>query len=497
MNNTKKQCYLSILLLGISGLAYGTQNEKQKPYNVLFITVDDLRPELNCYGANHIKSPNIDRLAASGIRFTNAYVQQAICMASRASVMSGIRPEKRGIYSGEALEDMMPDVITLNKFFKQNGYSISSCGKIYHYGEDTKSQFGTDYMEYKEKSTYQGYANEATIKMLKQSSDVNKLGPAYECVDVADEVYKDGANTLLAIEKLKELKKAGKPFFMAYGLSKPHLPFVAPQKYWDMYPTESIKLSDLRERPKGSNKYTVRLGGELTSYAGIPKQFADIDDTTALVLRHGYYACVSYIDAQIGKVLNELDELGLRENTIIVLWGDHGYKLGDYNSWCKWSNMHIDTNIPFLFSVPNGKKGEVCNQMVEALDIYPTLAELCGLAKPTHLEGKSLIPVLKNPALKSKATKYAYTIWPDERWNYDKTVIGYSVKDQRFNYVEWVKLSTGKVLERELYDHANDPKETKNVIDNPEYVSVIAELAKRCKVRKDDTNHEHAFKNLK
>lgn len=190
------------------------KQEKQGPYNVLFIAIDDLRTELNCYGAEHIKSPNIDRLAASGVRFTNAHVQQAICMASRASIMSGIRPEKHGIYTGESVEDMMPNVLTLNKFFKQNGYTISACGKIYHHSEDIKSQFGAEYMEPVQTWTGRGYVSEKAIKI--RELDEDNAGPAYEYADVKDEAYKDGANTLLAINKLKELKEGGKPFFMAY-----------------------------------------------------------------------------------------------------------------------------------------------------------------------------------------------------------------------------------------------------------------------------------------
>lgn len=223
----------------------------------------------------------------------------------------------------------------------------------------------------------------------------------------------------------------------------------------------------------------------------------DIDDETARTLRRAYYACVSYADAQVGKLLDELDVLRLRENTIVVLWGDHGYKLGDYGSWCKWSNMNLDTNIPLIFSVPDGIEGGVCNQTVEALDIYPTLVDLCKLKQPDHLEGKSLKPLLGNPALKTDATKYAYTIWPEQRWSYERTVMGYSVKSERFNYVEWVKLSTGEVVGRELYDHSNDPKETKNVIGNSGYSSVVKKLAKQCQIRKSATHHDHAFRKIR
>jgi iduronate 2-sulfatase len=489
--------FLALALLGLSELApCHAEQEKQAPYNVLFIAIDDLRTELGCYGAEHIKSPNIDRLAANGVRFSGAHVQQAICMASRASIMSGIRPEKRGIYTGESVQDLLPGVMTLNKFFQQNGYAVSSCGKIYHYPNDTKEQFGDDYIKPTDKSVGAGYVTAEAIEKIKQGTD-GRHGPAYECGDVDDAAYMDGSNTVIAVNRLKELKANGKPFFLAVGLTKPHLPFCAPKKYWDMYPEESIELAELRERPENSSKHTIRPGGELGSYVGMPQNFSEIDNDTELVLRRAYYACVSYADAQVGKLLDQLDTLGLRENTVVVLWGDHGYKLGDYGSWCKWSNMNIDTQIPLLFSVPNGTKGEVCNRVVEALDIYPTLAELCGLKKPKHVEGESLRPLLDNPSLDSDAEKHVNSIWPDNRWNYKKTVMGYAVKSERFNYVEWVMLSTGKVLERELYDHSNDPKETKNVIGSPEYSAVVNSLAELCKARKKDTDHDHAFKKLK
>jgi len=470
-------------------------DEQAKPYNVLFIAVDDLRTELNCYGADHIKSPHMDRLAAEGIRFSAAHVQQSICMASRASIMSGIRPERYGIFTGESVTDMMPDVLTLNHFFSQHGYTISSCGKIYHYGEDTERQFGNEFMEPEATWIGRGFVTDEAIQIREKNPD--QYGPAYECGDVEDEAYQDGANTALAVKKLAELNESGKPFFMAVGLTKPHLPFVAPKKYWDLYPEKSIQLSELPKRPENSLKYTVRSAGELTNYAGMPEKFSDIDDETARTLRRGYYACVSYADAQVGKLLDQLDRLGLRDSTIVILWGDHGYKLGDYASWCKWSNMSMDTNIPLIVSVPNGKQGVVCHQMVEGVDIYPTLADLCGLKQPGHLEGKSLKPLLNNPGLKSDATKYAYTIWPDQRWRYDRTVLGYSVKSERFNYVEWVKLSTREVVGRELYDHASDPQETKNVIGNPEYSNVVKQLARQCQIRKEATDHDHAFKKLR
>lgn len=470
-----------------------TENKDQQKYNVLFIAIDDLRTELNCYGASHIKSPNIDRLASEGVRFANAHVQQAICMASRASIMSGIRPEKKGIYTGAAVQDLMPDVLTMNNFFKQNGYNIASCGKIYHHGKDTRKQFGEDEMVPKGTWSGRGYVTPEAIEKIALNTEFHR-GPAYEFAPVNDTIYKDGLNTLNAVRKMEELSKDDKPFFLSVGLSKPHLPFVAPEKYWDMYPASSIGKPEVTERPENSYEKSIRRRGELNSYYNMPQQYDEIDEATALNLRRAYYACVSYADAQVGNLMNQLDKLGIRDNTIIVLWGDHGYKLGDYNSWCKWSNMNIDTNVPLLFHTPNGKKGIVSKSPVEALDIYPTLAELCGLAIPAHVEGQSIVPLLDEPA--QGMDRIVYTMWPESRQDYDRTIMGYSAKSSRFNYTEWIKLNTGEVLATELFDHQVDPMETKNVADDIAYRADVKFLSQKVAERIKATDHDHAFKKI-
>ena len=468
------------------------EKKEQKKYNVLFIAIDDLRTELNCYGAEHIISPNIDKLAADGVMFKEAHVQQAICMASRASIMSGMRPEKRGIYTGRSLRDLMPDVLTMNKFFKQNGYNIASCGKIYHHGSDTKNQFGDDEMTPKETWSGRGYVTTEAIEKIALNTRTHR-GPAYEFAKVNDTIYKDGINTLNAVRKMKELSKDDEPFFLAVGLSKPHLPFVAPKKYWDMYPASSIELTDLTERPENSYEQAIQTTGELNTYYGMPRKYEKIDDATALNLRRAYYACVSYADAQVGNLMKQVDELGIRDNTIVVLWGDHGYKLGDYNNWGKWTNMNIDTNVPFIFNIPNGEKGLVSKSPVEAIDIYPTLAELCGLEIPSHVDGQSIVPLLNEPAL--RMNRIVYTQWPIARQNYDRTIMGYSAKSVRFNYVEWIKMSTGETVARELYDHKVDPMETKNVVGENSYEEYTKFLTHKVSARIQETDHDHQFKN--
>jgi iduronate 2-sulfatase len=413
--------------------------------------------------------------------------------------MTGYRPERHGIYTGEPVHDLVPDVLTMNQMFAQNGYNVSGFGKIYHYGSDQKGQFGAEYLDPTDQWVGRGYITGEAIEQMKYNEshpvkgrNQGDRGPAYEMADVPDSAYIDGYNTEYALRKLKSYKKDGKPFFMAMGFHKPHLPFCAPKKYWDLYPPESIQQPEIVDPPENANKYTLRSWGELRNYYGMPQTTAPVGPDTTLILRRGYYACVSYVDALIGKILDELEALDLADNTIIVLWGDHGYKLGDYGYWCKWSNMDIDTRVPLIFSVPGGKQEASTDALAELLDIYPTLADLCGLEKPAHLEGKSLVPVLNDPQI--PWNDEVYSVWPHDRKEYDKTIMGYAVKSAQYNYIEWVKMNTGEVLARDLYDHGIDPQETVNVIDQPEYQEIILEMEKKCAVRKQATDHEHLYR---
>ena len=492
-----KTFFLCLKFLTMVVICQGQINQpdakKNVLYNILFISIDDLRTELNCYGASHIKSPNIDRLAAQGVRFENAHVQQAICMASRASIMTGIRPEKHGIYTGLAVDDVLPETLTINKYFEQNGYNIASCGKIYHHKIDTKKQFGENEIKSKGTWTGRGYVTPEAIEKITLNTKYNR-GPAYEFAPVNDTIYKDGLNTQNALKKMEELSKDNVPFFLSVGLSKPHLPFVAPKKYWDMYPSSTIKITEIRKRPKNGYDKAIRTGGELKNYYGMPELFNEIDDNLALTLRRAYYACISYADAQVGKLLDKLEALGIRDKTIVILWSDHGYKLGDYNSWCKWTNMHLDTNIPLIFSIPEGKRNSVSKTPVAALDIYPTLVELNGLQKPNHLDGKSIVTLLKNPEIQKE--RVVFSIWPINRNDYKKTIIGYAAKTARFNYVEWIKIGSGEMVGRELFDHRKDPNETLNLVDNIEYAETINFLAKKVSERIQNTHHDHKFKKI-
>jgi iduronate 2-sulfatase len=472
----RRSSAIVLLLIGFTNLCLA-----DKP-NILFIAVDDLRPELNSYGAAHIHSPNIDRLADQGIQFNNAYVQQSICMASRASLLTGFRPEYHDIYSGKSVVDLVPDALTINKYFEGNGYQIAAYGKIYHYESDHIAQFGDRWSDGSAELIKNGkYATQNSLEKLELNRHDpvrphDDRGPAFESADVEDDAYSDGYNTERALETLRQFGSTKEPFFLAIGLRKPHLPFNAPRKYWDLYPPDSIEPAEIREPPKHSTQYTLRDPGELRNYYGMPKKRGEsVDPETELVLRRAYFACVSYVDALVGKLLDELDTLGLAENTVVILWGDHGYKLGDYDNWNKWTNLTIDTRVPLIIRAPGVAGGLQSDALVELIDIYPTLSELGGLQVPQHVQGTSLVPLLREPDLEWK--KMIFTLWPHYRDKFEETVTGYSVKTEKYNYVEWTRLATNEVLAVELYDNMADPQETINVVDLPGYEKTVLEMS--------------------
>jgi arylsulfatase A-like enzyme len=444
--------------------------------NVLFIAVDDLRPQLGCYGQKQIHSPNIDRLAAEGLLFERTYCQQAVCAPSRASILSGTRPDTTRIYDlNTPLRKAMPDVLTLPEHFKNNGYETVSIGKIYHHPKDDSQGWSTE--PHREGTFPQGpwkgrgYVTDEAIAAMEQSKKAtpgtNGLGPAFEAGDVPDNAYPDGANTDHAIKELSRLKD--KPFFLATGFYKPHLPFTAPKKYWDPYKRQDMKLADNPFIPKNAPTYATTDWGELRNYYGIPKKGPCSDDL-ARQLIHGYYACVSYTDAMIGRLLDEIERLKLRDNTVIILWGDHGWKLGEHAGWCKHTNFELDTHVPMILSVPGMKTaGGRTWALTEYVDIYPTLCEVCGLAIPGHLEGVSMMPLVDDPGREWKTA--AFSQYPRGQ------VMGYTMRTKRFRYTEWQNRKTKEVMARELYDHDKDPQENINAAEQPQYQQDVQRLA--------------------
>jgi arylsulfatase A-like enzyme len=447
--------------------------------NVLFIAVDDLRPELDCYGAEHMLTPGIDRLAARGTIFTRAYCQQAVCNPSRASLMTGLRPETVHVYDLQThFRKNVPDVVTLPQQFKRHGYRTLSFGKIYHGGKRFNDPPSWSEPFWQPRFTGpNAYRNVPPVNALR----------------VEDNELPDGQTADMAIAAMR--KNRDRPFFIAAGFVRPHLPFCAPRKYFDLYPPDRIRLPDNMYPPKGAPDVALTNWGELRNYRGIPAQ-GPITDEQALKLIRGYYAATSYMDAQVGRLLDELEDLGLADKTVISLYGDHGWQLGEHDLWCKHTNFELATQAPLIFSAPGQRAaGKATKCFAEFVDIYPTLCELCGVPAPDGLEGTSLVPAMRDPERSVKTA--AFSLYPRfaQRRKDQVRWMGYSMRTDRHRYTEWVEVGKGDprgwVEQRrvgwigrgdrasavELYDHVTDPDENVNVAGRPENRSVVARSA--------------------
>jgi iduronate 2-sulfatase len=466
------------LLALLAGLAATFAAEPQKP-NVLLICVDDLKPLLGCYGNGLVKSPNIDRLAASGMVFEAAYCNQAVCAPSRNALMTGLRSTTLGIYDLVTnFRVAAPDAVTVAQYFQKHGWRTESLGKIMHSGhgnrEDAASwsvphwrPMGGAYATM-ENQTARGPEGEKAA-----GAPATVRNPPVENADVPDNAYGDGR---IADEAVKRLRTAHAqrdiPLFLAVGFLKPHLPFCAPKKYWDLYRRDAFALSSVTTAPAGAPTYAPTNGGELRNYSDVPKT-GPLSEDLQRELIHGYHAAISYMDAQVGRVLDELDRLGLAEKTIVVFWGDHGFHLGDHGQWCKHTNYEQATRIPLIVRAPGKTKpGSRTRAVVETVDLYPTLSELAGLpaAKSSHpLDGRSFVATLRDPSAPTKeAVFHAY---PRNRPG-DGQIIGRAVRTEGHRLVEWKKPGApSTTADLELYDYATDPLETKNLAaDQPEVV---------------------------
>ncbi len=453
-------CLCFLLSLGLTAIA-----EERKP-NVLFIAVDDLRPQLGCYGFKSMHTPNIDRLAAQGTVFERAYCMVPTCGASRASLMSGIRPSRNRFVNYLAwAEKDTPGITTLNTQFKNSGYYTVSNGKIFHHPEDNAIGWSEPAWRPKGVQRFQDPKNQAiSAKRAKQLGRRGR-GPAFESADVADDVYADGKVLEKSLNDLRRLAKMDKPFFLATGFFKPHLPFVAPKKYWDLYDRKQIRLPATYHRPKDAPAEAIHNWGELRNYANIPRT-GPLSDEMALTLIHGYYACVSYTDAHVGKLLAELERLGLNDNTIVVLWGDHGWNLGEHTLWCKHCSFETSMHAPLIVKVPGIKGGKKTRGLTEFIDIYPSLCELAGITPPKHLDGRSFVPLLKTP---------------DHPW---KTAAvgryrnGDTIRTDQFRFTEFTGAKNG-FISRMLYDHEADPAEDVNISEQTGSKQVVESLTKQ------------------
>lgn len=472
--------YLGVIIGAVALTSIMVKPVDEKP-NVLFIAVDDLRPELNCYGKEHIISPNIDKLAAEGTLFQNHFVSVPTCGASRHSLLTGRRPQSSVHISNEAsaklisgkAEADIPE--TFIHELKRQGYYTVGIGKISHYPDghiygyeqspENKplelphswnkmllnwGKWGSGH------NAFFGFANGTNRNTLK-----GQVKP-YEAAEVGDEGYVDGLTAQLAIEQLGQLKQQEKPFFLAVGFFKPHLPFNAPKKYWDMYDENSIKLAPYNSVPQNASRASLQTMGEINSYQ-LYDEKATLDqplsDAYVRRLRHGYYACVSYIDAQVGKVLAALEAQGLAENTIIVLWGDHGWHLGDNRVWGKHTCFDVALRSPLIIKHPKIGRRLSSKAIVSSIDIYPTLMDFCNIRTPYPLDGKSLKPILEKSSTKDERAAYSY---------YNK---GVSVRTERYRMTQYFRKELPLV---ELYDLKKDPNETKNIAD--EQVKIVKTL---------------------
>ncbi|WP_020533253.1 sulfatase [Flexithrix dorotheae] len=448
------------------------QNEK---LNVLFIAVDDLRPELNCYGAHQIKSPNFDRLSAISTQFNQAYCQQAVCAPSRNSILTGLRPDVMGIYDLYTFfRRKVPEVTTLPQHFKAHGYITERIGKIYHTGHGNKDD-SLSWSNPPEKLWRpEEISHGDTIGLERDFPAIDGKKLPYYKSPMPEGNMTDATIADHAVQRLKNLKDSS--FFLAVGFIKPHLPFVAPQQYWDLYDPAEIIIPE-RKSPEGMPEMALHQFGELRKYHNIPVE-GYLSDETSKNLIHGYYAATSFIDAQLGKLLDALESEGLSKNTIIVLWGDHGWKLGDYGGWCKHTNFELDTRVPLFIYDPGNPEGQKTNSLAELVDIYPTLCAMAGLPAPAHLEGQNLVPILENP--EAKVNQVAISQYPrGENLDYDrkKTIMGYSMRYENFRFTRWQNYEKpNEVIALELYDHSKSPLAEKNLADLPEYQEKVKEL---------------------
>jgi iduronate 2-sulfatase len=487
----RRGLFLIRILLPALALLLGPALSAAAPKpNVLLICVDDLKPQLGCYGDTLAHSPNIDRLAARGMVFTRAYCNQAVCGPSRNSLLTGLRPASTGIYDlGTNIRQVTPDVVTLPQFFKQQGYLAEGLGKVFHIGHGNLGDpvswsvpfWKEQVIAYAlpESGASGGPTREEAFFANDFRKPINDLpkGAAWEAADVPDEAYPDGRIAAEAIKRLQAAKtKPEQPFFLAVGFVKPHLPFCAPKKYWDLYDRSAFKLAARQTAPDDAPPYAPQFNIELPNYRDIPGK-RPLEDDLQRTLIHGYYAAMSYMDAQLGKVLDELDRLGLANNTVVVLWGDNGWHLGDHGMWCKHTNYEQAARIPVIIAAPGiAKPGTRSDALIETVDIFPTLRELAGLKTVSvnqPLDGTSLVPLLKRRwfAKEKEAVFHAYP-----RGNREKgPMIGRALRTERYRLVEWkVPGAPSDTADLELYDYRTDPEETRNLA--AEQPKVVAKL---------------------
>ena len=447
--------------LAIAALALNSPAESKPKLNVLFVVADDQNTDLGCYGHRLVKSPNLDRLAGRGVRFDRAYCQYPLCNPSRSSVMTGRRPDTTRVWNnGPYFRDTLPDVVTLPQLFKKNGYSVARVGKVYHAG--VPMEIGMDGKD--DPPSWDYTVNPRGRDKEQEKSLVNftpkrSLGSCL-CYLMAEGTSEEQTDGKVAAEAIKLLEQnRSRPFFLAVGFYRPHSPHIAPKKFYDLYPLEEIEAPSARpEELKNIPREALFIK---------PPHWGATAQQQREVIR-GYYACVSFMDEQVGKVLAALDRLGLTGNTLVVFWSDHGYLLGLHGQWMKTMLFEGAARVPLILAGPGIPAGKVCPRTVELVDLYPTLAELCGLTPPGGLEGRSLRPLLEDPVAPWNAPAYTQVLRLDDK----NRPRGNSVRTERWRYTEWEQGKAGI----ELYDHDCDPNEFNNLAKDEKYSKVATQF---------------------
>lgn len=460
MNSVSLKWVLCIVAASLAAFDASAAPKPPRRYNVLFIATDDMNSDLGCFGHSLVKTPNLDRLAVRGTRFERAYCQFPLCSPSRSSLMTGLRPDVTQVFDlRRHFREALPNVRTLPQMFRDNGYFAARVGKVYHYG--VPGDIGTSGLD--DPPSWDTFVNPRGRDKDEEGKLINYtpkrgLGSSlsFLAAEGTEDEQTDGIGANATIRLLEENR--GRPFFIACGFYRPHCPYVAPRKYFDRIPIAEVRLPQVPE--------TFRLLVPSSALAStIPWPWFGVTEQQALESKRAYYAAITFVDALVGRLLDTLDRLRLTDNTIVVFWSDNGYHLGEHGLWKKQSLFEGSARVPVLFSAPNQKtRGRICSRTVELLDLYPTLAELCGLKPPSNLAGKSLKPLLDDP--NAKWDKPAFTqVW---RGSFP----GYSVRTERWRYSEWDDGKQGT----ELYDYESDPAEKHNLVQDPEYAPVAAQL---------------------
>ncbi len=470
---------IACAISGITASAQSSGTEASSKMNVLFIAADDLNCDISAYGVTQVKTPNLDRLAKMGMRFDNAYCQQPLCGPSRASIMTGMRPNSIGCYTlQDSLRSRRPDIVTLGQFFKNRGYYSGRVGKIYHYGNP--SQIGTN--GHDDKATWTERFNPAGIDKTKEENIIRYpggkagkkggLGISMAWWDPVseDDEHTDGMVASKAIEMIEAHKN--QPFFIAAGFFNPHCPYVAPKKYFDMYDIKDITIPDLKEAEEDLKDVPPMAIQRDTKHW--PYFFKGVSVDEARQCKLAYYASISFVDAQVGRLLDALEKNDLMKNTIIVFWSDHGYFLGEKGLYYKRKAFERSARAPLIIATPQGAQGMHCRKPVELLDMYPTIVDYAGFDVPEGLDGVSLRPLLTNP--ESEWDRPAIT-----QVHHSPGAQGYSLRNEKWRYTEWNKGKAGV----ELYDHENDPEEVTNLAKRPEHADLVQALSRQLRTYSD------------